>query len=89
MIIKKRKLSERKLMALSCGSYLLGIVCMIILGYLYDKIPYRDFLYIIPYGALGAAFAYINVKTDNVYSSILVHFVHNSILTIFSIISLL
>ena len=38
MITKKRKLSERKLMALSCGSYLLGIVCMTILGYLYDKI---------------------------------------------------
>ena len=48
MITKKRKLSERKLMALSCGSYLLGIVCMTILGYLYDKIPYRNFLYIIP-----------------------------------------
>ena len=37
MIIKKRKLSERKLMALSCGSYLLEIVCMIILGYFYDN----------------------------------------------------
>ena len=48
MIIKKRKLSERKLMALSCGSYLLGIVCMTILGYFYDKIPYRNLLYIIP-----------------------------------------
>ena len=39
MITKKRKLSERKLMALSCGSYLLGIVCMTILGYFYNKIP--------------------------------------------------
>ena len=48
MITKKRKLSERKLMALSCGSYLLEIVCMIILGYFYDKIPYRNLLYIIP-----------------------------------------
>ena len=35
-------------MALSCGSYLLGIVCMTILGYFYDKIPYRNLLYIIP-----------------------------------------
>ena len=48
MIIKKRKLSERKLMALSCGSYLLGIVCMTILGYLYYKIICRYFLYFIP-----------------------------------------
>ena len=46
MITKKRKLSERKLMALSCGSYLLGIVCMTILGYFYNKIPYRNLLYI-------------------------------------------
>ena len=52
MITKKRKLSERKLMALSCGSYLLGIVCMTILGYLYDKIPCRNFLLI-----LGAIFS--------------------------------
>ena len=59
MITKKRKLSERKLMALSCGSYLLGIACMTILGYLYDKIPYRNFLYIIPISLLilGAIFS--------------------------------
>lgn len=59
MIIKKRKLSERKLMDLSCGSYLLGIVCMTILGYFYDKIPYRNLLYIIPICLLlfGAIFS--------------------------------
>ena len=59
MIIKKRKLSERKLMALSCGSYLLGIVCMTILGYFYGKIPYRNLLYIIPICLLlfGAIFS--------------------------------
>ena len=59
MIIKKRKLSERKLMALSCVSYLLGIVCMTILGYFYDKIPYRNLLYIIPICLLlfGAIFS--------------------------------
>ena len=61
MITKKRKLSERKLMALSCGSYLLEIVCMIILGYFYDKIPYRNLLYIIPICLLllGAFFSCI------------------------------
>ena len=59
MITKKRKLSERKLMALSCVSYLLGIACMTILGYLYDKIPYRNLLYIIPICLLlfGAIFS--------------------------------
>ena len=67
------------------------LLSALIFGYLHvtNSNSLYDFLYIIPYGALGAAFAYINVKTDNVYSSILVHFVHNSILTIFSIISLL
>ena len=46
-------------MALSCGSYLLGIVCMTILGYFYDKIPYRNLLYIIPICLLlfGAIFS--------------------------------
>ena len=59
MIIKKRKLSERKFMVLSCGSYLLGIVCMIVFGYFYDKIPYKDILYIIPICLLllGAIFS--------------------------------
>ena len=67
------------------------LLSALIFGYLHvtNSNSLYDFLYIIPYGALGAAFAYISVKTDNVYSSILVHFVHNSILTIFSIISLL
>ena len=46
-------------MALSCVSYLLGIVCMTILGYFYDKIPYRNLLYIIPICLLlfGAIFS--------------------------------
>ncbi len=44
-----------------------------------------DLLYIIPYGALGSAFAYILAKTDNVYASMIVHFLHNAILTSVSI----
>lgn len=35
-------------------------------------------LYIIPYGALGSAFAYIYTKTDNIYCSILMHMLHNT-----------
>ena len=34
-------------------------------------------LYIIPYGALGITFAYIYYKTDNIYSTITVHAMHN------------
>lgn len=46
-----------------------------------------DYLYIIPYSALGIAFATIYYKTDNIFSSIFVHMLHNGVLTIMSIIS--
>jgi len=44
-----------------------------------------DFLYIIPYSALGSAFAYILTKTDNIYTTILMHMIHNGVLTLISI----
>lgn len=44
-----------------------------------------EFLYIIPYGALGGAFAYIYEKTDTIYTSIAMHMFHNTILTLLSI----
>lgn len=44
-----------------------------------------DFLYIIPYGALGATFAYAYYKTDTVYTTILFHMIHNSSLFFLSI----
>ncbi len=46
-----------------------------------------DFLYIIPYSSLGIAFAYMYVKTDNIYTSIFIHMIHNTALTILSIVS--
>ena len=44
-----------------------------------------DFLYIIPYSSLGIAFAYIYYKTNNIYSSIFAHVLHNSILVLLNI----
>ena len=38
-----------------------------------------ELLYIIPYGALGSAFAYIYTKTDNIWLPIIIHILHNSI----------
>ena len=38
-----------------------------------------ELLYIIPYGALGAAFAYIYVRTKNIICPILAHMIHNFI----------
>lgn len=45
-----------------------------------------DLLYIIPYSSLGIAFAYMYYKTDTVYTSISMHMIHNTLLTIISII---
>lgn len=44
-----------------------------------------DYLFIIPYGALGASFAYAYYKTDNIFTSISLHMIHNTILILLSI----
>lgn len=44
-----------------------------------------DYLYIIPYGALGGAFAYAYYETDNVFTPISIHMLHNTILILISI----
>ena len=40
---------------------------------------YLDYLYIIPYFGLGAAFATLYYKTDNIFSSISMHSLHNTV----------
>ena len=47
-----------------------------------------DYLYIIPYGALGGAFALAYYDTDTVFTSVFLHMAHNIILTTISIIAL-
>ena len=42
------------------------------------------YLYIVPYGALGYFFAKSYEETDNIYTSILSHFIHNFICTLIS-----
>lgn len=37
-----------------------------------------DYLFIIPYGALGIAFAALYHKTDNIFSSVFMHMMHNT-----------
>lgn len=44
-----------------------------------------ELLYIIPYGALGGAFAYMYQKTNTVFTSISMHMLHNSALILLSI----
>lgn len=38
-----------------------------------------DFLFIIPYSSLGLAFAYTYYKTDNIFSTITMHLIHNTL----------
>lgn len=44
-----------------------------------------DWLYIIPYGALGASFAVSYYKTKTIFTPIAMHMMHNTFLTIVSI----
>ncbi len=44
-----------------------------------------DFLYIIPYGSLGAAFALSYYETKTIFSSIFMHMIHNTVLISLSI----
>ena len=46
-----------------------------------------DLFYLIPYCSLGIAFSCIYAKTDNIFSSIIMHAFHNTVFTLFSIIS--
>ena len=45
-----------------------------------------DLFLIIPYSSLGIAFGYTYYKTDNIYTSIIMHVFHNTALTIISIV---
>ena len=46
-----------------------------------------DWLYVIPYGSLGAAFAIMYQKTDTVYTSTAMHIFHNTALILLSILA--
>lgn len=45
-----------------------------------------DFLYVIPYGSMGCAFAFLLTKTNNITLPIIIHMIHNTILVINQII---
>lgn len=43
-----------------------------------------EYLYVLSYGALGASFAAAYVKTDNIFTSITMHAIHNTVLILLS-----
>ena len=67
------------------------ILFMIISGLLFGLVHvlgaenYLEYLLIISYGALGFMFAHALVKTDNIYTTIMLHMFHNGVLTIIAI----
>lgn len=74
------------------NKYFKIIISALIFGLLHVIFSFNtwyDFLYIIPYGALGGAFAYILTKKNNIFIPITFHVLHNSIITIISIIGYL
>lgn len=46
-----------------------------------------EIIFIIPYTLLGMAFAYMYYDTDSIYTSILAHILHNTILILISILA--
>ncbi len=47
-----------------------------------------EYLFIIPYGALGVCFALMYDKTKSIYTPIIMHVIHNTVLILLSFISL-
>lgn len=71
-IFKNNKITKYIYVILSGGIFAL----MHILGQTTSPI---DYIYIIPYMALGVSFALLYYKTDNIFSTIIIHSLHNTV----------
>ena len=73
------------LAVISFGIFIL--VSGIFFGYMHvaGSTSLTQWLYIIPYSSLGISFAIMYNKTNTVFTSITIHSIHNTILTILSI----
>lgn len=64
------------------------VIYMVMSGFLFGLIHVMgtdnlyEYLLIIPYGALGFMFAKTINETDNIYSTIIIHMLHNGVLTL-------
>ena len=65
--------------------YLYIFISGFIFGFLHmslESTNYLDYLYIIPYMSLGVSFAALYQKSDNIFSSITMHSIHNTVTVI-------
>lgn len=69
--------TNKKYLGIIIGGLMFG--CAHVIG-TYTSIT--DLLYIIPYGILGSAFMYIYYDSNNIFTTISLHFMHNTILLI-------
>lgn len=76
-----RKVFNSDIIFILASGFLFGLVHSL------TGIGTLQMLYIIPYGIFGALFAYIYVKTNNIWVSMTFHFIHNSLLIGFSLIA--
>jgi len=76
-----RDIFKNKLVFILCSGLIFGALHVVL-----SLTSYWDLFYIIPYSSLGIAFGYMYYKTDNIYTSIIMHMFHNTALTILSIV---
>ncbi len=73
-------------------NYLYIIVSGLLFGFVHTLANVEstmELLYIIPYGIMGSIFAYIYTKTDNILVPMSLHFIHNTITIIISLMPLI
>ena len=67
--------------------YIFAILSFLLFGgaHVFSSSSLIGYLYLIRYGALGAAFAFAYYKTDTVFTSMIIHMIHNTVLILISI----
>ena len=68
-----REVIDNKWLYIFVSGFIFGALHVI------DTPGYMALLYLIPYCSLGFAFAYTYTKSNNIFSSIMMHFIHNSV----------
>ena len=80
---------RKTLMDIFKNKYVFSFLSFLIFGLVHvigNVSSWADYLYIIPYGAMGLTFALADYKTDTIFTSICMHMFHNFALTLISII---
>ena len=71
------------------GKWAFILISSLLFGFMHVLVATSliEMIFIIPYTLLGMAFAYMYYDTDSIYTSILAHILHNTILILISILA--